>query len=173
MAFSYKLVKNWYKDLSVKELEKKYKEIESNYRFDSKDSQIKYYLENFLNASHGTNTNSTRRGLEELLEEKTGKKYTIEEKYFEIDLADLINYISKNTKLLPKKNSLIEFFDKLTEVEESEKFEFLVYLVQSHQNFKDFVSEVNQASDESVYRSIFDKYLEIAEKYYSDNRRIG
>ena len=50
MAISSNLVKEWYKNLSVEELEKKYKELEKDYYFDTKEKQIEYYLKNFMNA---------------------------------------------------------------------------------------------------------------------------
>jgi hypothetical protein len=60
MAFSSNTVKYWYKDLSVEELEKKYYDLQSEYYFETKNSQIKYLIENIMDASHSTNLDSTR-----------------------------------------------------------------------------------------------------------------
>ena len=86
MAFAPSLIINQYKDLSVEELEKKYEELKKNYCFETKEEQIKYIVDNLLDASHSVNTNSTKVGIEELLKEKTGKEYKIEPKTFEINL---------------------------------------------------------------------------------------
>lgn len=49
MAFSSNLVKQRYKDKSVEELEKMYNALKVNFYFESKESQIKYILDNFMN----------------------------------------------------------------------------------------------------------------------------
>ena len=77
MAFSSKMVKNWYKDLSIEELEQKYEEIKSNFYFKSKEDQIRFLLSNYLNVSHNANINATREGIEELLKEKTGNVFSL------------------------------------------------------------------------------------------------
>lgn len=170
MSFSSNLVKENYKDKSVKELEKMYNDLKSDFCFESKESQIKYILDNFMNASHNTNIDSTREGIEELLKEKTGKEYKIEEKYFQITLNDLINYISNNTSLIFDKTSLINFFNKLIDVDEDEKFMFLICLIQNNKNFNEFANEIKSNQD---INELFEKYLEIADDFYHKNCRIG
>ena len=170
MSFSSNLVKENYKDKSVKELEKMYNDLKSDFCFESKESQIKYILDNFMNASHNTNIDSTRKGIEELLKEKTGKEYKIEEKYFQITLNDLINYISNNTSLIFDKTSLINFFNKLIDVDEDEKFMFLICLIQNNKNFNEFANEIKSNQD---INELFEKYLEIADDFYHKNCRIG
>ena len=103
-----------------------YNDLKSDFCFESKESQIKYILDNFMNSSHDINISATREGLEELLKEKTGKEYKIEDKYFQITLNDLIDYLSNNTNLLSEKTIIVNFFNSLTEIEE-EKCEFLVF----------------------------------------------
>ena len=61
MAYSSNLVKEWYKDKTVEELEEMYNDLKSDFCFESKESQIKYILDNFMNASHKTNISSTQR----------------------------------------------------------------------------------------------------------------
>ena len=170
MSFSSNLVKENYKNKSVKELEKMYNDLKSDFCFESKESQIKYILDNFMNASHNTNIDSTRKGIEELLKEKTGKEYKIEEKYFQITLNDLINYISNNTSLIFDKTSLINFFNKLIDVDEDEKCMFLICLIQNNKNFNEFANEIKSNQD---INELFEKYLEIADDFYHKNCRIG
>ena len=170
MAFSSNLVKEWHKDKSVEELEKMYNDLKSDFYFESKESQIKYIVDNFMNASHNTNTYSFRKGIEELLYEKTGKEYKIEEKYFQITLNDLIDYISSNTDFSFDKTILINFFNRLKEVTEEEKCEFLICLIQNNNNFDKFLNEIKTNQE---IKAVFEKYLEIADNFYSMNHRIG
>ena len=104
-----------YKPRSLSEFEfnyhrKQYKDLEIHYCFETKDDQIKYMIDTFLDASNETNVKSTREGLEILLKEKTGKDYTINENKFEITLMDIIDYVASKTDLLSNKNLLINFF---------------------------------------------------------------
>jgi hypothetical protein len=170
MAFSPKSVKDWYKDLSVEELEKKYFDLQSEYYFETKNSQIKYLIENIMDASHSTNLDSTREGLEELLKEKTGKEYKLKEQFFDISVVDVINYIADNTKLLADRTQLISFFDKIQGVDKKEKTRFLLVLMQDTKNFKKFVKETKKNSDA---QSVFDKYSDIVDDFWSKNRKIG
>ena len=170
MAYSSNLVKEWYKDKTVEELEEMYNDLKSDFCFESKESQIKYILDNFMNASHKTNISSTRKGIEELLYEKTGKEYKIEEKYFQITLNDLIDYISNNTNFLFDKTILVNFFNRLTEIDEEEKCEFLICLIQDNKNFNEFINEIKTNQE---IKALFEKYLEIADNFYRINHRIG
>lgn len=170
MAFSSNLVKEWYKDKSVKELEEMYEDLKSYFCFESVENQIKYILDNFMDASYDTNLDSTREGIEELLKEKTGKEYTIQEKYFEIHLNDLIDYISKNTNLLSDKAILVDFFNKLTDVSEENKLSFLFCIIQSDKNFNEFINEIDINQEAEI---VFEKYLAIADNFYDMNHTKG
>lgn len=170
MAFSSNLVKEWYKDKSVEELEEMYENLKSNFCFESIESQIKYILDNFMDASHNTNLNSTREGIEELLKEKTGKEYKIQEKHFDMHLNDLIDYISKNTSLLSDKTTLIDFFNKLTDVSEEDKLSFLFCIIQNNKNFNEFINDTYKNQEAKI---VFEKHLAIADNFYTMNHRIG
>ena len=177
MAISSNLVKEWYKNLSVEELEKKYKELEKDYYFDTKEKQIEYYLKNFMNASHDTNLNATRAGLEELLKEKTGKDYHLKTQFFEVNLNDILDYIVKTTDLISNKEKIADFFSSLDEMDmgdekfdEMQKMWLLMCLYQNKQNFTNFEKELNEGKDNL---EIFKKYLEICEDYYSNYSMIG
>jgi len=170
MAFSSDSVKEWYKDKSVEELEKMYNDLKSDFCFESKESQIKYFLDNFMNASHSTNTNSMRKGIEELLEEKTGKKYEIKEKYFEITLNDIVDYISKDTNFSFDKTILVDFFDRLKYADDEEKCEFLIWLIHNDQNADEVMNEIKTNQDANA---VFEKYSDIVAKFYSENMKIG
>ena len=110
------------------------------------------------------------KGIEELLYEKTGKEYKIEEKYFQITLNDLIDYISNNTNFLFDKTILVNFFNRLTEIDEEEKCEFLICLIQDNKNFNEFINEIKTNQE---IKALFEKYLEIADNFYRINHRIG
>lgn len=170
MAFSSKLIKELYKDKSVKELEEMYEDLKTEFCFESIENQVKYILDHFIDASHNTNLNSTRKGIEELLKEKTGKEYAIQEKHFEIHLNDLIDYISKNTSLLSNKAILTDFFNKLTDVSEEEKLSFLFCITLNNKNFNDFINDINKNHEAKM---VFKKHLEIADNFYTMNRIIG
>jgi hypothetical protein len=133
-----------------------------------------------MDASHSTNLDSTREGLEELLKEKTGKEYKLKEQFFDISVVDVINYIADNTKLLDDKAQLISFFDKIQYEDDQdeddqyendmEKARFLLVLMQDVKTFKKFIKEAETNSDA---QSVFDKYLDIVDDFWSKNSRIG
>lgn len=170
MAFSADLVKEWYKDLSVEELEKRYKALEANFYFETKESAIKYIIDNCMDASHTVNISSTRKGLEELLKEKTGKEYKMRENKFVIGLNDIVDYLANNTKLLPDKAGLMEFFGKIKDVTEGEAMAFLIYLMQSKEDFRNFLVEVKNTKNPN---DLYDKYSIIASEYFSMNQVMG
>ncbi len=175
MAFSSNLVKEWYNDLSVEELEKKYQALEEDFYFDTKEKQIEYTLKHFMYSSHNTNLNATRTGLEELLKEKTGKDYHLKTNRFELKMNDVLDYILKSTNLISKKDRFVEFFNSIDKIEdeeigEEEKIWFLMCLYQSKKIFKEFVKELKKTKDNT---QTFAKYCEICEEYYSDNHYIG
>lgn len=161
MAFAPNLAKKMYENLSVPELQKKYEELKTNYCFNTKEEQIGYIIKNYLNASNDTNNNSKRIALEELLKEKTGVEYKIEDKKFEIGLIDVINFVT-SPKIDPFwTHVLIEYFEKVN-VTEDEKINFLIELVQDKVSFNDFTKEVSQQKDAN---ELYDKYKKIARDY--------
>lgn len=175
MAFSSNLVKEWYKNLSIKELEQKYKELEEDYYFESKIDQIKYQFKYFMDASHNTNLNATRSGLEELLKEKTGKDYKLKTRFFHIDLCDILDYIANTSNLITNQENILKFFNSIDkiedeEIDESAKIWFLICLYQNKDNFKNFVKDLKKSKDNI---ELFKKYYDICEEYYSDNSSIG
>lgn len=170
MAISSNLVVEWNKNLSVEELEKQYKDLEIHYCFETKDDQIKYMIDTFLDASNETNVKSTREGLEILLKEKTGKDYTINENKFEITLMDIIDYVASKTDLLSNKNLFINFFKEFDDVDEFDKIDLLITLVHDTENFANLLKDLQDKKDPD---ELYDKYYEITEAYYSDNRVIS
>ena len=123
-----------------------------------------------MNVSHETNIKSSRTAIEELLKEKTGKEYKIEDTYFQITSKDLVDYISKSTDLLPNKTILINFIKNLTKTTDKMKCEFLICLMQDKNNFENFVNEINKNQN---LNEIFDKYLEITKNFYMKNNKKG
>ena len=116
MAFAPSLAKEWFKNLSIEELEAKYEALKKDYCFNSKEEQINYIIQNYLDASHDVNIDSTKIALEELLKEKTGKEYKIEPIKFEITILDIINFIS-NPNTDPSGNlALSNYFQKLNKI---------------------------------------------------------
>ncbi len=173
MAISSILVKQWYKDLSVKDLEEKYYELKKDYYFNTKDEQIKYIIDNYLNASHNTNTNSTKVGIEELLKEKTGKQYKLEEKAFDITRNDIIEYLSKTSLSKFKPSTMIKFFQSLNNKEyfgEEDIFEFLIAIAQNKSLFDSFIEQIDNVKNSD---EILNTYFNKVEEFVSNNRRIG
>lgn len=164
MAIAPQLVKQYYENLSIEELEEKYEELRKHYCFDSKKEQIEYIINNYLDASINTNKNSTKIALEELLKEKTGKDYNIEPKRFEITLLDVIDYISSNNDLL------VNYFKNLDDINENEKISFLIGLFQNKEMFNDFINDITNNKN---INDIYNKYKEILRKYIIMNNRKG
>ena len=119
MAFAPNVAKKWFENLSVEELEAKYEELKKNYCFNSKEEQIDHIIKNYLNASKNVNNNSTRIALEELLKEKTGREYKIEDKRFEISLSDIISFITSADPFWT--TALSNYLEKLNEISDEKK----------------------------------------------------
>ena len=170
MAISPMLVKKRLQDLSVEELEARYEALKSNFHFDTKEAQIKHIIDYYLKASHSTNTLSTRKAIEELLKEKTGKEYRIENKYFELTSTDVVEYISNNTNLIPNQTILVDFFSNLTNVNDKEKLVFLISLIQNTDNFSNFINEIQNCENSN---NTFEKHSKIANEYYFKNKVIS
>lgn len=170
MAFAPSLIINQYKDLSIEELEEKYDELKKNYCFETKEEQIKHIVDNYLDASHDVNTNSTKVGIEELLKEKTGKEYKIEPKTFEINLSDIINYVVGENKDPFWISALNNYFQKLDNVSENDKIKFLIELIQNRNSFNEFTKEI--MGSQNVFET-YEKYKKIAEEYRDMNTMIG
>lgn len=168
MAFAPNVAKKWFENLSVEELETKYEELKRNYCFNSKEEQIDYIIKHYLNASNNVNNNSTRIALEELLKEKTGKEYKIEEKKFEISLSDIISFITSVDPFWT--TTLSNYFEKLNEISDEEKMRFLIELVQDKNSFNEFTKEIVQTQN---VRETYDKYKKIAQDFLSMNTRKG
>ncbi len=170
MAFAPNLIKMKFKNLSVEELEEKYKELKKNYCFNSKEEQINHTIKNYLYASKKTNDNSTKKALEELLKEKTGKEYKIEPQKFEISLNDIITYIANPKDDLFWNKSLSNFFQKLEKIDEKEKINFLIELIQDKTSFNEFSKEIIKTPN---IIETYNKYKKIAQDYIIKNSKKG
>ena len=167
MAIAPVILKKNYANLSVEELEAKYDELKKSYCFESKDDQIKSIIKNYLNSSYSANTTSVRKALEEVLKEKTGKEYSIEPKTYEINLADIIKFLSIANPSW--ENLLTEYLQKLPTVTDQEKMRFLVELIQDRASFNDFTREISNTQD---VESTYNKYKQIASEYVSHNKYV-
>lgn len=170
MAFAPSLAKKWYKNLSVEELEEKYEELKRCYCFNTKEEQIDYIINNYLKASKDVNNHSTKIALEELLKEKTGKEYKIEPKTFEINLVDIINFITHPEIDSFWATALSNYFQKLEGISEKEKMKFLIELVQDKNSFNEFTKEIMQTQNN---KDTYDKFKKIAQEFISRNSIIG
>lgn len=96
MAIGPHIFQEEYKNLSVEELEKKYKELEEHIGLTNKEARIKFMAENFLNNSV-SNYYTEKTVLEEILKMKTGKDYSnnLTDYNEKITLNDIIVYISE------------------------------------------------------------------------------
>ena len=170
MAFAPNVAKKWFENLSVEELEAKYEELKKNYCFNSKEEQIDHIIKNYLNASKDVNNNSTRIALEELLKEKTGREYKIEDKRFEISLSDIISFITSVDVDPFWTTALSNYLEKLNEISDKEKMRFLIELVQNKDSFNEFTKEIVQTQN---VRETYNKYKKIAQDFVSKNTRKG
>lgn len=170
MAFAPSLAKRWYENLSVEELEKKYEDLKKHYCFNTKEEQIEYVIKNYLNSSKDANNNSTKVALEELLKEKTGREYKMEFKKFEINLLDIINFITNPDIDSFWTVNFNNFFEKLSDVSEEDKKCFLIELVQDKNIFNEFTKEMIQNPN---VKETYNKYKKIAKDYVSRNSKIG
>ena len=170
MAIAPNVVKERLKNLSVEELEAKYEEIKRTYCFASKEDQIGYIMHTYLNASRNTNNKSIKIALEELLKEKTGKDYTIEPKYFEITVTDIINYITHPNVDPFWTNTFSNFFNKLTDVDDNDKKKFLFELCQDKNSLNEFSKEIMPTQNP---RETYDKYNEIAKQFVASHTFKG
>ena len=168
MAFAPNVAKKWFENLSVEELEAKYEELKKNYCFNSKEEQIDHIIKNYLNASKNVNNNSTRIALEELLKEKTGREYKIEDKRFEISLSDIISFITSADPFWT--TALSNYLKKLNEISNEKKMRFLIELVQNKDSFNEFTKEIIQTQN---VRETYNKYQKIAQDFVSMNNRKG
>ncbi len=170
MAITPNVAKELYKNLSVEELEAKYESLKKHYCFDSKEEQINYTIKNYLNASNDVNTDSTKIALEELLKEKTGREYKIEPKRFEINLSDVINFVASPNVDPFWTTTLKNYFEKLNDISESDKINFLIELVQNKDTFNNFIKEINSVQDAI---EIYNKYKKIIMQFISSNTKKG
>lgn len=170
MAITPSVAKEWYKDLSIEKLEEKYQNLKKHYCFNSKEEQIDYTIKNYLNASNDVNTDSTKTALEELLKEKTGKEYKIEPKKFEINLLDVINFVTNPSVDPFWTTTLIKYFEKLNDISELDKINFLMELVQNKNTFNDFFKEISQ-NQNAV--EVYNKYKKITMQFISSNTKKG
>ena len=170
MAIAPNIVKKNFENLSIEELEEKYELLKKDYIFENKEQQVKYIIKNYLNASKNVNSNSTKIALEELLMEKTGKEYKIEPQRFEITLTDVINNLVDYNGDPFWAEALSRYFQKLNDVSEEDKMEFLIQLIQDKNNFNEFTKEITTANN---VKEIYEEYKTIAERYCSENRIIG
>ena len=72
------------------------------------------------------------------MKEKTGKEYKIEPKTFEINLSDIINYVVGENKDPFWISTLSNYFQKLDNISENDKMQFLIELVQDKNSFNEF-----------------------------------
>lgn len=168
VAISRVLLKERYSNLSIEELEERYNNLKKRITFNSKEEFIMDYLGNILNGSKDVNIESEKVALEELLKEKTGRKYHIEPTRFAFELIDVINVIANNDSVLF--TTLNNFFNELNKISEKDKIKFISELYQDKSSFNEFIKEIVQSND---YKEIFKKYQKIATDYIRFNTFIG
>lgn len=170
MAIAPNLVKKHFENLSVEELKSKYHDLKKHYCFNSKEEQIDYIIKNYLNASLVVNNNSIKIALEELLKEKTGVEYKIEPKNFEINLLDIIHFLTNQNTDLFGTTTLTNYFQELNDISENDKMIFLIKLIQDKDSFNEFTKEIMQTTN---VKETYDRYSKIAQDYVSKNSIIG
>lgn len=158
--------KREYENLTVEELEEIYKEIEQEYQFNSKESQIEYIFSEYLKTKSLIPTYSGEKyAVEELLKEKTGKDYTLQQQIFNLTLEDYIDYLSSQKNFIFDKDILTLFFNKLEGTPNDDKIDFLILLVLSN-NFYALMKELSFTNE---FMSLYAKYTDICEEFYYEN----
>ena len=170
MAFAPNVAKEWYKNLSIEQLEAKYENLKHNYYFNTKEEQIEYTIKNYLNSSNDVNNSSTKIALEELLKEKTGKDYSIQPKTFDISLQDIINYVTNVNEDPFWKETLTRYFERLDRIGEQEKINFLIGLIQDKNSYNEFKKEILHTENAI---ELYNKYNEIVKNFISMNMIVG
>ena len=181
MAFSKNLIIEKYKNLSVAELEEKYRELEHDYYFENPEQQIENMAKYYYNASYRTNLSSTRAGLEQLLKEKTGKDYHIKEQTFQLTLADFIGYIERFCAG-GSKETLTNFFNnvKPEDFKDTEnfkerfldfsKFDVLMCFIKNKVILESFLAEIKTSTST---KELFIKYTKRAKELFVQNKIIS
>ena len=169
MAYSPHVAKGWYQHLSVQELEQLYEDMKNAPRFASKEAMILDIAQYRLSASRNTNFESRLTAIEELLTEKTGKKYYFQAPIYHITYLDVINTLEFKTADPNVRERLIKFF-KALHILGRFKTEFLFDIVQDDKMFAEFYHDV--VNNKNV-RQVYKKHSKIIDIFISRNRRIG
>lgn len=169
MAYSPHVAKGWYQHLSVEELEQLYEDMKNSPRFASKEAMILDTAEYRLDASRNTNFESRLTAIEELLTEKTGKKYYFQAPIYKITYLDVINTLEFKIEDPNVRERLIKFFKALHIINRF-KTEFLFDIVQDDKMFAEFYHDV--VNNKNV-RQVYKKHSKIIDIFISRNTRIG
>lgn len=169
MAYSPHVAKGWYQHLSVQELEQLYEDMTKAPRFASKEAMILDTAEYRLDASRNTNFESRLTAIEELLTEKTGKKYYFQAPVYHITYLDVINTLEFKTEDPNVRERLTKFF-KALHILGRFKTEFLFDVVQDDKMFAEFYHDV--VHNKNV-KQVYKKHSKIIDIFISRNSRIG
>lgn len=169
MAYSPHVAKGWYQHLSVQELEQLYEDMKNSPRFASKEAMILDTAEYRLDASRNTNFESRLTAIEELLTEKTGKKYYFQAPVYHITYLDVINTLEFKTEDPNVRERLTKFF-KALHIWNKFKTEFLFDIVQDDKIFSEFYHDV--VHNKNV-KQVYKKHSKIIDIFISRNSRIG
>jgi len=138
--------------------------VKKNMYFASKEAQMKHDIDHSIYGASSTSLNTISgniiinnesdtiklQELEELIEEKTGKKYSVEKKTYSYDLTDLIDYIAQKSVDPFWNEALKRFFDKLTD----EKHLTPMDLEFEKRLKADRENNINNLSDEELHTAI-------------------
>lgn len=170
MALSPSHFKNKYKDCSVEELEIMFNELRKEVEFKTKKEFLKHYMDNLLYPSKTANLKYESKAIQELLFEKTGNKYEFEKIKFKITLNDVVDYVGNSEKDPFFADAIRSFLNKLVDISNNEKINFLMELYQDKESFNEFTKEILKTDD---IKETFDKYEKIARDYYKEHRVIS
>lgn len=169
MALSPSHFKEKYKNCSVEELESRFNELRKEVEFKTKKEFLKHYMDNLLYPSKNSNLKYESKAIQELLYDKTGNTYEFEKNKFTITLNDVIDYVGNSEQGPFFAEAIREFLNKLVDISNNEKINFLMELYQDQESFNEFTKEILKTDD---IKETFDKYEKIARDYYKNHRVI-
>lgn len=196
MAYSPRLAKEWYKDMKVEELEEMWNGFikkETN-----KELFLKTLVDTFMDASYHTNNSSSKEAVRELLKEKTGRDYSIDNsKTYELECSykmrknnakklsleieekaeeylvtfkDVFDYVMLECNDFFWVEAFRKFYDKLDFVQEYEKLKLLLILYYDKEDCNNLSKELASSYD---IKSLYEKYNKLAENFANKNKTIG
>ena len=155
------MTKAKYKDCSINKIKKEYAKIIEKNKFKNIEQQMQHDIDNALYSDYGLALNITTGNikmisaydaqsaseLQELIKEKTGEKYIVEDKTYYYSADDLIDYVAKKSGDVSMGETLKKFFNSL-DYEKHMRINIEEYKSMIKERFKDkSEEEINELAN--------------------------